>query len=115
MAKSAELTCPITGAPVQIIEIKHGGFSIKGFLGRVETPSGGYSTSIFDHREQVIDFFRQRNGVLKGKPEYNPPKIVVREPVPGKDASDQALKQEERDLDEESRIGAERIARIVRG
>ena len=115
MAKAAELVCPITGAPVQIVEIKHGAFANKGFLGRVETPNGGYSTSIFDHREQVVDFFRQRNGVLKGKPSYDPPKITVVEPIPDKKESDEAVKKEERDLDEESRIGAERIARIVRG
>ena len=115
MVENIEVKCPITGAVVQILEIKHGSFSIKGYMGRVETPDGGYSTSIFDHREQVLDFFRQRNGVLKGKPLYNPPKIVIKDFVPGKSEADAALATEERTVDEEAQIGAERIARIVRG
>lgn len=115
MVNNIEVKCPMTGVVVQVIETRHGSFSIKGYFGLVETPNGGYSTSIFDDPNQVLDFFRQRNGVLKGKPLYNPPKIVIKDFVPGKSEADAALQNEERTLDEESQIGAERIARIVRG
>ena len=107
------LTCPITGSAVKIAEITYGDFKSKGYIGRVETDYGGYSTCIFEHREQLVDFFNRRRGVLKGKPTYAPPKIEVKEPplIHNVDAQE---RQGERDTDEAAQVGAESIMRIIR-
>jgi hypothetical protein len=109
-----KLVCPITGAAVQIIEVKCGDFSSPGYLGRVESEFGGYSTNIFQHKTQLQDFFRRRNGALKGAPLYNPPKIEVIEPIDREiKAIEESERQEERDQNEMAKAGANDILRRV--
>ena len=108
-----KLVCPITGAEVKIVETKHGEFQSPGYFGRVESEFGGYSTGIFPKKEQLQDFFRRRNGVLKGAPLYNPPKIEVREPELVTKDPDQQEKQEARDQDELAKAGAEAVMRRI--
>jgi hypothetical protein len=115
MSKDPELKCPMTGEPVRIIETKSGTFGSRGFVGRVESEHGGYSTCIFEHREQLLDFFRRRDGVLKGRPRYNPPKIQVKESEPSAEGLEKEWKDQERVTNDEAQAGAERIMRIVRG
>lgn len=107
------LTCPMTGVAVKISEITYGDFKSKGYVGSVETDYGGYSTCIFEHREQLLDFFNRRRGILKGKPMYDPPKIEVREPPLIPDVDEQE-RQAERDQNEAAQVGAESIMRIIR-
>ena len=114
MADTADqITCPITGKLVQVIECSYGDFRSKGYMGRIEAEYGGYCTKVFDHKEQLVDFFKRRGGVMKGKASYNPPKIEVREPTSDSGAQE-AARQETRDLDDKAQSGAERIIRTVR-
>ncbi len=108
-----QITCPITGRPVEVVECVYGDFRSKGYMGRVTTEYGGYCTMVFDHREQLADFFKRKGGIMKGKASYNPPKVEVREPT-----SDSSIheteRQEVRDQDDHAQSGAERIIRTVR-
>lgn len=103
------LKCPYTGAPIEILQIGGG----TGYLGRVTTPEGGYTTRAFQVRAELIDFLRLRGGKLKGERLY--PKIEVRDrprrPVIGD--LDGKERQAERDQDEAAQVAAERAVRDV--
>jgi hypothetical protein len=64
--------CPFLGIPVAIVETSSGHW-----MGRLATPLGGYTTQLFQTREQLECFLNTRNG--KGP---SPVQISVREAVP---------------------------------
>ncbi len=101
------LICPITGEPVTVKATGDGRY----WFGIVTTPKGGYQTSLFLFKEQCVDFFRQRDGKLCGKPEN--PKIEVREPplIPDVVAEE---RQGEQDVTEITKVAAGRAVRAAR-
>lgn len=115
MPAPAVIRCPITGEEVKIVEVAHGEFSVPGFMGVVAAPYGGYSTRIFTKRSLLEDFFRYRNGVLKGKPATAKIEVVgVKQPPSMAEAAEAQEKQVERDSNEVAQAGVERIVRGLR-
>jgi hypothetical protein len=103
-----ELKCPYTGESIEILEIAGG----TGYIGRVASPMGGYTTRIFQIKAQLIDFLRHRKGKLKGEPLYPKIEIRDREPPPSADRAARE-RQAERDLDEIAQVATDRAARVV--
>lgn len=78
----AELKCPYTGAQIEIVFLGGANGRPTAYMGRVATPQGGYTTSAFPSREELVYFLMMRRG--KGAPGVpsGPPKIEVRERTP---------------------------------
>lgn len=106
-----ELKCPYTGATIEIMPVGKGPLGeVTGWIGRVVSPIGGYTTRVFQIKAQLIDFLRHRKGKLKGEPLY--PRIEIREPSLVGDVEGQE-RQIERDQDEMALSGADRIVKSV--
>jgi len=109
MAKT--LKCPFTGETVSIRKTKCGALEVPRWFGIVESPLGGYSTTMFQYEEQLIDFFNMRGGVLKGKSAQA--KIVVTHPDTfAGQIEDEA--QKERDLDDAAQTSASSAVKHAR-
>ena len=109
MSTDIELRCTYTGRKIDLQQTS----DKEGWFARVETPDGGYTTTLFSGpwaRERLIDFLRQRGGVLKGKPAT--PSIEVRELTAPNGVEDES--QKERDLDDKAQIAASSAVRAAR-
>jgi len=104
-----ELKCAYTRAKIDLLQTS----DKEAWFARVETPAGGYTTSLFSGvwaKERLIDFLRQRGGVLKGKPAT--PKIELKELTAPTGEEDE--NQKERDLDDKAQTAASSAVRAAR-
>jgi hypothetical protein len=104
-----ELKCAYTGLKIELLQTS----DKEAWFARVESPAGGYMTSLFSGvfaKESLIDFLRQRGGVLKGKPAR--PKIELRDLSAPAETEDERKK--ERDLDDQIQTAASSAVRIAR-
>jgi hypothetical protein len=108
---SKPVKCPFTGKDVSIRTIKVGPVGAIRHFGIVESPIGGYTTTMFQTEEALIDFFNTRNGTLKGKSAQ--PRIVVNEPSVFAAALEDE-DQKERDLDDASKVSASNAVKRAR-
>lgn len=94
--------CPFTGGAVDIRKTADGLL----WYGVVESPYGGYSTSLFQTKEKLLFFLGHDGGVPPGYPEV--PKIEVTERLPPPVTNDAEEAEKDRSLEDASNEFAER-------
>lgn len=105
-AEQPNLTCPFTGRPIEIRQLAGGLY----WQGRVETPDGGYNTSLFETKEELVYFLSTRGGVL---PKFQKrTRITVRHLDPPAPSPVADLVEKGKVLDE---MGAEFAGRVLAG
>lgn len=106
------IKCPFTGLPVKVRQVKAGSPLTVYWFGTIESPMGGYSTTLFQTEQHLTDFFNLRKGELTAPSAQ--PKIEVRHPdyLAGTTIEDE--NQKERDLDEASKKAATGAVRKAR-
>lgn len=108
---STSLKCPLTGEPVKVKAVKGGPLNAIHWYGIVSSPKGGYTTTMFQTEEHLIDFLKLRGGELVGKSAQ--PSIEVKHPdLFAGQVEDE--NQKERDADDMSKISASRAVKRAR-
>lgn|SRR3990167_3879141 len=97
------LQCPFTGLPIEILRIADG----SAYIGRVQTPEGGWHTSLFSEKEPLLHFLSTRHGVKPGFPKRT--KIEVKESLPPSTDPHADLKEQRSELEDASNEVAEKV------